>query len=170
MDLLVSYSWGRFFLARDEIVRILKQFGDTHPEVRKSAVMGIAIVHTGLDNREVIRRCHELYETEPAFEFAIKWVPVDYWCHTDLDAIKQVIKDHISDRIAENETWGMTVKKRRWQKYHTVDIVEYLAESIDRKVDLRNPDWIVWVDVVGNETAISLLKPGDIFSLGLPAF
>jgi tRNA acetyltransferase TAN1 len=170
MDLLVSYSWGRFFLARDEIVRILRRFGDTRPEVKKSAVMGIAIVHTCLDNREVIRRCHELYESEAVFEFAIKWVPVDYWSQTDLDAINQVIKDHISNRIAGNETWGMTVKKRRWQEYHTIDIVEYLAESIDSKVDLRHPDWIVWVDVVGNETAISLLKPEDIFSLGLLGF
>jgi tRNA(Ser,Leu) C12 N-acetylase TAN1 len=63
---------------------------------------------------------------------------------------------------------GMQVHKRRWQQYHTSEIIEYLAADIDRKVDLSHPDWIVCVDVVGRQTAISLLKPQDIFSLGLP--
>ena len=39
-------------------------------------MLGIAVVHTCLDNREVIKRCRELQEREPldSFEFAIKWV------------------------------------------------------------------------------------------------
>ena len=40
--------------------------------------------------------------------------------------------------------------------------------DMNRKVDLDHPDWIVWVDVVGRQTAISLLRPEEIFSLGLP--
>jgi tRNA(Ser,Leu) C12 N-acetylase TAN1 len=86
------------------------------------------------------------------------------------DAIKWVIDEKIRDRIEEGQTWGMKVKKRRWQEYHTAEIVEYLAADIDRKVNLNNPDWIVWVDVVGREATISLLGPDDIFSLMLPHF
>ena len=86
MDLLVSYNWGQFSRARHEIIRILKHFGDPDPWVEKTFVMGIALVHSCLDNREVIKRCRALWESEPlnSFEFAIKWVPVDYWCATDL--------------------------------------------------------------------------------------
>jgi tRNA(Ser,Leu) C12 N-acetylase TAN1 len=40
---------------------------------------------------------------------------------------------------------------------------------VDRKVDLSDPDWILRVDVVGNTTAISLLKPDEFFSFGLRA-
>ena len=43
------------------------------------------------------------------------------------------------DRI---ERTGMKVEKRRWQKYHKIQIIEYRREK----------------------TAISLLKPGEIFS------
>lgn len=170
MDLLVSYSWSHFYLARPEITRALERFGDPDSLVEKTDVMGIAVVHTSLDNREVIKRCRVLREGEPldSFEFAIKWVPVDYWCVTDLSAIKQVIDSNIRERIGKDQTWGMKVHKRRWQRYHTIEIIEYLAADIERKVDLNHPDRIVWVDVVGRRTAISLLKPEEIFSLGMP--
>ena len=170
MDLLVSYSWNHFYLVKPEIIRILKRFGDSNPLVGKTDVRGIAVAHTCLDNREVIRRCRVLWKSDPqnSFESAIKWVPVDYWCVSDLDAMKQVIDSKIKDRIEVNQTWGMKVRKHRWQQYHTIEIVEYLAADIERKVDLDNPDRIVSVDVVGRETAISLLKPDEIFSINLP--
>jgi tRNA(Ser,Leu) C12 N-acetylase TAN1 len=164
--LLVSYSWGQFRGARQESIGILKQLGDQNPTVERTAVMGLAIVHTALDNRHVIQKCKELVK-RGAFEFAIKWVPVDYWCETSLDAMKDVIESKVRDGISENETWGMVVEKRRWQKYHTIEIIEYLAAGIGRKVDLNNPDKIVRIDIAGKRTAISLLKPDEIFSLGL---
>lgn len=170
MDLLVSYSWNHYYLAKPEIIRILKEFGDPAPLVEKRGVKGIAVVHTCLDNREVIQRCRALWESDPqnSFETAVKWVPVDYWCQTDLVAMKKVIDSEIKDQIEVNQTWGMKVHKRRWQQYHTIEITEYLAAGIERKVDLGNPDWIIWVDVIGQETAISLLKQEEIFSLGFP--
>jgi len=170
MDLLISYSWGQFYRAKHEAIGILQGFGDPDPKVEKTAVLGIAVAHTSLDNREVIRRCRALWKQQPlaSFEFSIKWVPMDHWCATDLDAMKQLIDDKIKPQIAEGQTWGMKVHKRRWQKYHTDEIVDYLAEGIDRQVDLNHPDWIIWVDVIGRWTAISLLRPDEIFSLGLP--
>ena len=170
MDLLISYNWSHFYRAKPEAIRILERFGDSGPWVDKTAVMGIAIAHTCLDNREVIERCRMLWRSAPldSFEFAIKWVPVDYWCETNLDAIKQVIDSHIKGRIGENQTWGMKVYKRRWQQYHSIEIVEYLSADIQQKVDLDNPDWILWVDVIGRETAVSLLKPDEIFSICRP--
>jgi tRNA(Ser,Leu) C12 N-acetylase TAN1 len=95
---------------------------------------------------------------------------VDYWCKTDLDAIKKVIDDNIKALIEEGQSWGMQVDKHRWQKYHTNEIVEYLASAIERKVDLDNPDKIIRVDVVGKETAISLFMPDEIFSVGQAHF
>ena len=170
MDLLVSYSWNHLNLAKPEIIRILKRFGDPDPRIEKTDVMGIAVAHTCLDNREAIKRCRALWKSDPlnSFEFALKWVPVDYWCETDLSAMKQVIDHNIKERIARNQTWGMKVHKRRWQQYHTIEIIKCLASDIERKVDLSHPDRIVWVDVLGRHSAISLLKPEDIFSLGMP--
>ena len=170
MDLLISYSWGQYSRAKRETIRILRVFGDPEPMVEKSAVWGIAIAHTTLNNREVIRRCHALWWEQPqdSFEFAVKWVPVDHWCHTDLETIKWLIDHKISAQIGQEQSWGMKVYKRRWQKYQTIEIIEQLAADIDQKVDLSQPDFLLWVDVIGNRTAVSLLKPDEIFSIGLP--
>ena len=171
-DLLVSYSWGRFPRVRNEIIAILAQFGDPAPVVDRTAVFGIAFVRTALNNRAVIRQCQTLWQEAGSrcFQFAIKWVPVDYWCETDLDAIKQLIDSKLKNQIKANQTWGMVVKRRRYQKHHTSDIVRYLAQDIDRKVNLNEPDWIVWIDIIGKQTAIALLTSDDIFSIGVSSF
>ena len=168
MDLLVSYSWHQFYRAKPEIIRLLQQFGDTSPEAEKTSVWGIAVAHTSLDNRQVINQCRQRFAEEPeAFQWAVKWLPVDYWVKTDLESMKQLIDEQIKPRLAKDQAWAMKVKKRRWQQYHTIDIVIYLTEGLAGKVDLNNPDKIIWVDVIGRRTAISLLSPDDIFSLEL---
>ncbi len=164
MDLLVSYYWNHFSRTRREAAYILRKLGDPAPEVERSDVMGIAIVHTALNNREVIQKCKELFKDGFVFRFAIKWVPVDFWCETSLDSIKKVIDENVASGIGESETWGMKVEKRRWQKYHTIEIIECLAAGINRKVNLSSPDKWLRVNVVGERTAISLLKPEEIFS------
>ncbi len=167
-DLLVSYPYRRFGPARREIRRILKRLGDEHVQVERTGVDGVAFVRTALDGREVVRRCRELFQTAPTFEFAIKWVPVDYWCDTDLDAMRKLIEEKIRGQIDANETWGMKVERRGWPLYHTAEIIARLAAAIDRRVDLDRPDKLVRIDIVGRQTAISVLRPGDIFSVTAP--
>jgi len=164
-ELLVSYPWRRFGPARREILRILKRLGDELARVERTGVDGVALVHTNLDGRAVVRRCRELFQTAPIFEFATKWVPVDYWCDTALDAMKKLIEEKIRCEIDANETRGMEVEKRRWQKYHTADIIAHLANAIDLRVNLDRPDKLVRVDIVGRQTAISVLRLGDIFAV-----
>jgi len=168
MELLVSHQRGRYRKARREILRTLRRLGDEHPVVDRTAVHGIALVHTGLDGRKVVHGCRELYLAGLAFEHAIKWVPVDYWCEPDLEAMRSLLAEKVRDQIAQDETWGMKVEKRRWQRYSTRDIVVHLARAIDREVDLDHPDKLVRVDVVGGQVAVSVLRPGDVFSIAAP--
>lgn len=165
MDLLISHQWGRFRPARREVMEVLRRLGDDQATMEWTVVNGISVLHTSLDGREVIAECRKLLrESEMAFEFAVKWVPVDYWCDTDIDAMKTLIENQVVGCIGPGESWAMKVHKRRWQTYHTDEIVNYLAPSIDRKVDLTSPDKIVWIDVIGLNTAVSVLRPDDIFS------
>lgn len=169
MDLLVSYGWSRFGAAKHEIRKTLERFGDAHAQVERTSVHGIALVHTALAGREVIRRCRELFHSEFVFAYATKWVPVDYWCDTDLAAMRKLVEENVRARIGANETWGMKVEKRRSRRYHTHDVVAYLAPAIDRKVDLDHPDKLVRIDILGRQTAVSVLRPGEIFSTTAPA-
>lgn len=164
-DLMVSYDCGRYGRARREILDVLHRLGDEHGEVERSSVEGVALAHTALDAREVARGCRSLADHGYAFRFAIKWVPVDYWCETDLEAIRRVLADKVRDRIAADETWAMQVAKRRWDSQHSHDIVVYLAPAIDRRVALAHPDHLVRIDVLGGKTAVSVLRPDELFSM-----
>lgn len=168
MDLIVSYYWNQFFAARREVIRVLREFGDSAPQVERTSVAGIAIVHTSLDNRLVVEKCKEEFAHGKEFRFAIKWVLVDFWCETTLESMKETIEREVLPRIGENETWGMKVEKRRWHEYHSIDIIRYLAVAINRKVNLDDPDKLVRIDVVGKQTAISVLRPGETFSINVP--
>ena len=164
-DLLVSYPGKQYARAKNEILRILNRVEAPDPWVAKSDVWGIAVVHSLLNNRELICRCRALWRSAPdVFQFAVKWLPVDYWCETSLPAIKQVIDNEIAPQIAPNNTWAMRVRKRRWQVYTTAEIIAYLTADMPPKVDLSHPDWIVWVDAVGRGTAVSLLEPEDLLA------
>ncbi len=95
---------------------------------------GICLVHTSLDNRQVVMRCIELCATEPAsFRFAIKWLPVDFWCAKDLDAIVRMIGDEVVPRIDAEQTWAMQVERRGREQCHSAEIIErWLRRSIER--------------------------------------
>jgi tRNA(Ser,Leu) C12 N-acetylase TAN1 len=166
VDVLVSYPRGCYRPARREIAANLERLGDPAPRIEKSGVPGIFVVHTGLDNREVTARCAQLCGAEPqAFRFAIKWVPVDYWCEKDLDAIGRLLLARVAPAIAPDETWALRVEKRGWAEHHTAEIVQRLAEAIDRKVRLKSPDKLVRVDLLRDRAAVSVLRPSEIFSI-----
>lgn len=166
----MSHPRGYYGPAKREIVRLLGRFGDSEPHVEKSGVPGICVVRTSLDNRHVVARCAELARDEPqAFRFAIKWVPVDYWCEKDLDAVKRLIEAQVVPCIGAQETWAMQVEKRGWPEYHTAEIIQRLAEAIDRKVRLKAPDKLVRIDILRSAIATSVLRPGEIFSIFAPS-
>ena len=170
MDLLVSHLRGYYGRARDQIVRIIARFGDLQPGIEKSGIPGVCVVHTSLDNRQVVARCALLRESEPeSFRFAIKWVPVDFWCWKDLESILQIIQEKVVPRIGADETWGMQVARRRRDQYHTAEIIARLAPAIDRKVRLKAPDKLVRIDILARVVAVSVLRPGEIFSVYAPA-
>ncbi|MGE5103221.1 MAG: hypothetical protein ACM3NZ_00635 [Betaproteobacteria bacterium] len=166
MDLLVSHLRGYFGFTRKEVARVLARFGDDEASVEKSGIPGICIVHTRLDNRDVVARCKALHREAPGtFRFAIKWVPVDFWCAKDLDALVALIGARVAPRIAAHETWALDVDKRDWDVHRAADIVGRLAAAVDRVVRLKAPDCRVHVDVLRGVVAISVLKRGETFSV-----
>jgi tRNA acetyltransferase TAN1 len=164
MDLLISHPRGRYRKARREILRTLTRLGDEHAAIERTAVQGIALVHTALDAKEVVHHCRDLFEQGFTFEHAIKWIPVDFWCESDLDTLRLHLAEVAGAQIAPNETWGMRVDRHGWQRYRTPQIVTHLARAIDRRVELDHPDKVVRVDIVGERAAVSVLRPDDIFS------
>lgn len=166
-NLLISCSYREFRDAKKEINEILKKLGDEEPIIEGTIARGIIGVKTTLDARDVVKKVKEMHEKrEHSLEFAIKWVPIDLWVSSEIDDWKAGI-EKLKHKINPDDKWAMVVEKRRYDKMHSDEIIKELAELIENKVDLDNPDKIVRLDIMGNHTAISILKPDEVFSIGL---
>ena len=163
-NLLVSCSWIADGKARREIVRILEMLGDESPLVKRTIARGIIGVKTRLDSREVVYGLRRLFDEDSfAFQYTLKWVPVDLWTFSDMDSMKEGVRK-LRNRIHAGERWRMIVEKRRYNQYHKIEIIRELADLIDEKVDLENPEKIFRVDITGRYAGMTVAKPTDIFS------
>ena len=167
-NLLVSCLWGVYGRAKREIVRILETLGDEGSLVKRTIAEGIIGVRTRLDSREVVRGLRRLFDEDPfILQYTLKWVPVDLWTLSDMDSMKEGVRK-LRKRIHAGERWRMTVEKRRYNQHHKIEIIRELADLIEEKVDLENPEKILRVDIIGRYAGMSVLKPTDIFSLAKP--
>jgi len=163
-NLLVSYPWTMIWRAQREIVDLLKLLGDEKPIVKRTAARGIIGVKTSLNSRDVVQGLQKLFLKDPlAFQYTLKWVPTDFWTYSDMDSMKKAVMN-IREKIQDGERWRMTVEKRRYTLFHKIEMIKELAELIQEKVDLKNPDKIVRIDIIGKFAAVSVLLPKEIFS------
>lgn len=163
-NLLVSCPWTMIWRAKREIADTLKLLGDEQPLIKHTMARGIIGVKTHLDSREVVQGLQKLFTKDPlALQYTLKWVPTDFWTNSDMDSMKEAVLN-IRVKIHEGERWRMTVEKRRYTRYHKIEIIKELAELIQEEVDLKNPDKIVRIDIIGKYAAVSVLSPNEIFS------
>jgi tRNA(Ser,Leu) C12 N-acetylase TAN1 len=164
-NLLVSCRWGWYARAKAEIVRILAALGDSQPRVQPTLARGIIGVKTTIDPRSVISALRPLFEKDPLFiQHTLKWVPIDLWTDSDIESIKEGVA-RLRGAIQPAKTWRVTVEKRRYTALHKIDIIREVADLIDLRVNLENPDKIIRIDIIGHHAGISVLKPGEVFSV-----
>ena len=164
-NLLVSCAWGAYERARREILQILRKLGDGEPLVKRTAARGIIGVRTTMNSREVIQRLRELFDEDPLLiQHTLKWAPVDLWRSSALDSMKEGIAE-LRKKFHGGERWRMTLEKRRYTRFHKIEIIRELADLIDEEVDLENPDKILRIEIIGKCAGLSVLAPQDIFSV-----
>jgi len=147
-----------------ELSYLLKEeLGDPAPVVSKTGIKGVVSAKTSLNPCEVIEKLRAIVQERPyEFRYALRIIPVERVIPTGLEEIKRVASE-LAANIGGNETFRVTVEKR-FTSIHTRDFVE-AAATIDRKVDLENPDKILLIEVVGGLTGMSLIKPSEILAV-----
>ena len=161
-NLLVTYAYD-FLGAKREVAKILSLLGDENPKVRRTLVKGVIGVITSLDVHRLSPELQKLAADDPKeFYFTQRWIPVDLWTLSDIPSMMEGVKK--AAKIGSEERWMMVVEKRRYEAHTTPEIIKALAEAVEARVDLRNPDRIVRIDILGPFAGISLLRPGEIFS------
>jgi len=164
-NLLVSCPWPFVGEARREIACFLRLLGDEKPAIELTVARGIIGVKTRLDSREVIKELRVLFSQDPKrFQYTSKWIPVDLWTDSDIESMRKAVEP-VKGKIKHGERWRMIVERRRYTLYHKIDIITALAELIEEKVDLTNPDKILRIDIIGKFVGVSVVLPCEFFSM-----
>ncbi|HZE77874.1 MAG TPA: THUMP domain-containing protein [Nitrososphaeraceae archaeon] len=150
--------------ALSEILDLLMKFGDTEAEIIKTQISGIILGYTRLDPTSVILKLKSLINTEPwEVRYILRVIPVEHVTSTDLRLISLVVKT-LALKIPDNETFRITIEKRH-SAIRSNEIITAIAKEISsNSVDLDKPDWIVLVEIVGQLTGVSVIRPSQLFS------
>ncbi len=164
-NLLATTSRGNERPMINEILYLLKEeLGDTEAQAVKTKIRGLIVAKTSLDPVAVIEKFHTILKERPyEFRYALRILPIEKVVQTDLEEIKKATTE-LAKKIDENETFRVTVEKR-FTTLHTKDLIEAAAGDIMQKADLKNPDKILLIEVLGALTGLSLLKPSDILAV-----
>ncbi|HDJ04405.1 RNA methyltransferase [Candidatus Bathyarchaeota archaeon] len=163
-NLLITTSRGNEDEACSEAWFLLGELGDRESLVEKTGVLGLVAVKTKLNPFEVIEGFRRILSERPyEFRYISRVIPIETVVRTRLDEIRKAV-EKLSKKILEGETFRVTVEKRHTQ-LSSREIIEAAAASVDRKVDLQNPDKVILIEVLGGLTGISVIKPDDILSV-----
>lgn len=147
-----------------ELRHLLESLGDRRPMVRRTSVRGLLTAKTEVEAARVVESAKSVLRKAPwKFAYLKRILPVEQVVDTDLEKIAEAVKPLV-ERMGEEETYRITVEKRRSELSHR-EVVHRLAKLIPRKVNLTQPNWVVLVEIVGRRTAVSVLRPPQIFNV-----
>jgi len=163
-NLLVSTFRRRENEACTEIWYLLELLGDPDSQVEPSGIPGLVFANTLLDPLQVVKDLQGiLYRSPEELHYVLKVVPVEEVIDSDLEAFSSLGR-RLESRIRPEETFRITVQKR-YSRLDRNEVIRMVAENIDRRVDLESPSKVLWIEILGRMTGVSVLDPNGIFSL-----
>lgn len=156
-NLLVTFDPVHKESAKAEIEALLKEAGQ---EVKVEKIEeGLAEI-TVKDARKTVKALAGIDSKK--FQYTFYWWPVDTWCKSEIEDMQKCIKK-LQEGIKKEERWKMDLAKRKTTKEYPKDIIIKLTEVVDKpNVDLKNPDKIVKIEIVGDKAAVSLLSKDEL--------
>ncbi len=163
MNLIVTSAKGLEARASAEFKEIALLSGTRKVSTERSAYDGV--VEVEVENpKNVLAFLSDFVKSEPfKVRYIMRLIPVDKVVDTKLEAITDAVKE-LSSKISEGESFRITIEERD-SPYTTKQLIGALADLVDRKVSLDNPDKIVLIQVFGEYTGISVLFPDEIISV-----
>ena len=159
--------------ACSELWMLLRAVGDETPVVDRSPIRGLIEAKTGLDPLEAIGRLRSELEKRPeGFRVLLRVMPVEVMVPTDLEGFAEAVRG-LAPRIGEDESFRITLEKRRTH-LGSREVIDAVAEGIDRRVDLEGYDWNVLIEIMGKTTGISVIPRHGVLNVqkekaGLPS-
>ena len=164
-NLIITTLRGTERQACSEMNYLLKdELGDPKPLIEKTGIRGLLIAKISLDPLEVIEKLRKMIHEYPyRLRYALRVIPIQKVVDTNLDEIRRVSLE-LGQKIGEDSSFRVTIEKR-FTSLHSRDLIEAAASEIKRKINLSEPDNVLLIEVLGEFTGISLIKPQDILAV-----
>ena len=149
--------------ARSELWMLLRVVGDDAPVIGRVGIWGIIIARTKLEPVSAVTKMRDEFLKKPdSIQALYRVIPIQQLVPSTLEDILEATMD-FSKRIHSEESYRITVEKRRTH-LSGHEIINVVAEGIDKRVNLDNPDWIILIEIVGKITGISIVHPINILN------
>ena len=163
MNLILTSQKGSEAKASAEFKEIALQHGLKKLHVEKSDFDGLLEVDIE-DPRGFIAFLRDYVRSEPfRVHFIQRIIPVDLVVDTTLDQIKDAAKQ-LGQQISESESFKIDVDERD-SPYTRRQLIDAIAEVVDRKVNLEAPDKVLQVEILGEYSSLCLASPDEIISI-----
>jgi len=163
MNLIVTSQKGNEAKASAEFKEIALQHGLKKLHIEKSDFDGVLEVDAE-DPRGFVAFLREYVRSEPfRIHFVQRVIPVDMVVDTDLEQIKEGA-GQLGSQIGKSEKFKIDIDERD-SPYSRRELIDAIADVVDRRVDLESPDVVIQVEVLGEYTALSLARPDEIISI-----
>lgn len=163
-NLVISYDPSHAGIAKEEVERVLKEVKQKF-KFLKSEVDGLLKLRVA-NPKKVVKDLTKLCKKKSElFDKTFNYVPIEKWCRSAMkdmvNAVKKLEKD-----IKKTEKWKMDLTKRKYDKGHTTELILKLTDVVDKpKVDLKKPEKIIKVEIIGNKAGLSLLKADELLNV-----
>ncbi|MDA4125559.1 MAG: THUMP domain-containing protein [Thaumarchaeota archaeon] len=163
MNLIVTSAKGLEARASAEFKEVSLLSGMRKVTIERSAYDGVLEVEAE-DPKALLTFISEYVRSEPfKVRFMMRVIPVDQVVDTKLEEVVAAVKENASS-IGPSESFRITIEARD-SPYSAKQLIDAIADAVDRKVNLENPDKVVLVQVFGEYTCVSVLSPNEILSV-----
>ncbi|MGI0064069.1 MAG: THUMP domain-containing protein [Nitrosopumilaceae archaeon] len=150
--------------ASEEVKRILIESGDQEPKIIISSMPGILTGITSLNPIESIEKIREKILDEPwSIRYCLRIIPIQGVCKTNIKEIEDEILKKIGV-IKSEDSYRITIEKRN-SKVSSDEIISKIAKNISNKVSLDSPDWVILIEIIGDEAGVSVIRNNNILSV-----
>jgi len=132
--------------------------GDNYPIISRLTFPGLITALTIIDAKKLILKIRQILKKDPHFfQFILKIIPIDFICETNVKILANLIQEHSKTFIKEGDSFKIVLKRRKHEKIDRNNLIERIANQINNKVDLENPDKVIRLEVLGNFCGVSFL-------------
>ena len=161
VKLIVTYDPAHIESSRDKVENLMKEIG-AKPKFLKSNYNGIFMIDIPKP-KEVVKKLKAICKkNQELFGKTYRYIPVEKWVKSEISDMQKAIKSLVP-KIKADEKWKMDLEKRHYDKYDFNELIAKLTDVVDRKkIDLKKPEKIIKVEIIGKNAGISLLEPDEL--------